>query len=249
MILNPYLAEFIGTTTLLLFGAGVVANVNLKKTIAEGQTPWVLITAAWGFAVFVSVFITAQSSGAHLNPAVTLGLAVAGKFSWSLVPGYFGAQLLGAMLGSWLAYLTYIDHYRLTKDEATIRSTFCTGPAVRNLKNNFFSEAVGTFMLVFGALFIVGPNIEINGSEVQNFGLGAIDALPVGILVWLIGIALGGTTGYAINPARDFGPRLVYQLLPRKNKDADWSYSWVPILGPFAGGTVAGFLYGILVNA
>ncbi|MEO2099260.1 MAG: MIP/aquaporin family protein [Flavobacteriaceae bacterium] len=249
MILNPYLAEFIGTTTLLLFGAGVVANVNLKKTIAEGQTPWVLITAAWGFAVFVSVFITAQSSGAHLNPAVTLGLAVAGKFSWSLVPGYFGAQLLGAMLGSWLAYITYIDHYRLTKDEATIRSTFCTGPAVRNLKNNFFSEAVGTFMLVFGALFIVGPNIEINGSEVQNFGLGAIDALPVGILVWLIGIALGGTTGYAINPARDFGPRLVYQLLPRKNKDADWSYSWVPILGPFAGGTVAGFLYGILVNA
>ena len=249
MILNPYLAEFIGTTTLLLFGAGVVANVNLKKTIAEGQTPWVLITAAWGFAVFVSVFITAQSSGAHLNPAVTLGLAVAGKFSWSLVPGYFGAQLLGAMLGSWLAYLTYIDHHRLTKDEATIRSTFCTGPAVRNLKNNFFSEAVGTFMLVFGALFIVGPNIEINGSEVQNFGLGAIDALPVGILVWLIGIALGGTTGYAINPARDFGPRLVYQLLPRKNKDADWSYSWVPILGPFAGGTVAGFLYGILVNA
>lgn len=249
MILNPYLAEFIGTTTLLLFGAGVVANVNLKKTIAEGQTPWVLITAAWGFAVFVSVFITAQSSGAHLNPAVTLGLAVAGKFSWSLVPGYFGAQLLGAMLGSWLAYLTYIDHYRLTKDEATIRSTFCTGPAVRNLKNNFFSEAVGTFMLVFGALFIVGPNIEINGSEVQNFGLGAIDALPVGILVWLIGIALGGTTGYAINPARDFGPRLVYQLLPRKNKDADWSYSWVPILGPFTGGTVAGFLYGILVNA
>lgn len=249
MILNPYLAEFIGTTTLLLFGAGVVANVNLKKTIAEGQTPWVLITAAWGFAVFVSVFITAQSSGAHLNPAVTLGLAVAGKFSWSLVPGYFGAQLLGAMLGSWLAYLTYIDHHRLTKDEATIRSTFCTGPALRNLKNNFFSEAVGTFMLVFGALFIVGPNIEINGSEVQNFGLGAIDALPVGILVWLIGIALGGTTGYAINPARDFGPRLVYQLLPRKNKDADWSYSWVPILGPFAGGTVAGFLYGILVNA
>ena len=249
MILNPYLAEFIGTTTLLLFGAGVVANVNLKKTIAEGQTPWVLITAAWGFAVFVSVFITAQSSGAHLNPAVTLGLAVAGKFSWSLVPGYFGAQLLGAMLGSWLAYITYIDHYRLTKDEATIRSTFCTGPAVRNLKNNFFSEAVGTFMLVFGALFIVGPNIEINGSEVQNFGLGAIDALPVGILVWLIGIALGGTTGYAINPARDFGPRLVYQLLPRKNKDADWSYSWVPILGPLAGGTVAGFLYGILVNA
>ena len=212
MILNPYLAEFIGTATLLLFGAGVVANVNLKKTIAEDQTPWVLVTAAWGFAVFVSVFITSQSSGGHLNPAVTLGLAIAGKFSWSLVPGYFGAQLLGAILGSWLAYITYIDHYRLTKDEDVVRSTFCTGPAVRNLKNNFFSEAIGTFMLVFGVLFIVGPNIEISGEKVLNFGLGSLDALPVGILVWLIGIALGGTTGYAINPARDFGPRLVYSF-------------------------------------
>ncbi len=246
MILNPYLAEFIGTATLLLFGAGVVANVNLKKTIAEEETPWILITASWGFAVFVSVFITSQSSGAHLNPAVTLGLAVAGKFSWSLVPGYFVAQILGAMMGSWLAYITYIDHYRLTKDEATVRGTFCTSPAIRNLKNNFFSEAIGTFMLVFGALFIVTPNIEISGTEVQNFGLGALEALPIGILVWLIGMALGGTTGYAINPARDFGPRLVYQLLPRKNKNADWSYSWIPVLGPLTGGALAGFIYVLL---
>ena len=248
MILNPYFAEFIGTAILLLFGAGVVANVNLKKTIAEGQTPWVLITAAWGFAVFVSVYITSQFSGAHLNPAVTLGLACAGKFSWALVPGYFGAQLLGAMLGSWLAYLTYIDHYRQTEDEATVRSTFCTGPAIRNYKNNLFSEAIGTFMLVFGALFIAGPNIEINGSEIENFGLGSLDSLPVGILVWLIGMALGGTTGYAINPARDFGPRLVYQFLPRKNKDADWGYSWVPIVGPFLGGSAAGLVFTLLVN-
>tara|TARA_A100001011_G_scaffold400858_1_gene520022 strand:- start:11143 stop:11892 length:750 start_codon:yes stop_codon:yes gene_type:complete len=248
MILNPYVAEFIGTATLLLFGTGVVANVNLKQTIAEKQTPWVLITAAWGFAVFVSVFITSQSSGAHLNPAVTIGLAVAKKFSWSLVPGYFLAQLLGAMLGSWLAYITYIDHYRLTKDEEVVRGTFCTGPAIRNLRNNFFSEVIGTFMLVFGALFIVGPNIEINGSEIQNFGLGALDALPIGILVWLIGIALGGTTGYAINPARDFGPRLVYNFLPRKNKNADWTYSWIPILGPLSGGAIAGFIYTILIS-
>ena len=246
MILNPYLAEFIGTTTLLLFGTGVVANVNLNKTIAEKQTPWVLITAAWGFAVFVSVFITSQSSGAHLNPAVTLGLAIAGKFSWSLVPGYFMAQLIGGMFGSWLAYITYIDHYRLTKNESTVRGTFCTGPAIRNMKNNFFSEAIGTFMLVFGALFIVAPNIKINGTEVENFGLGALDALPIGILVWLIGMALGGTTGYAINHARDFGQRLVYQLIPRKNKDADWSYAWIPVFGPFAGGTIAGILYLIL---
>ena len=246
MILNPLLAEFIGTAILLLLGAGVVANINLKKTIASGQTPWVLITSAWGFAVFVGVYVSAASSGAHLNPAVTLGLATAGKFSWSLVPGYFIAQLLGAMCGSWLAYLTYIDHYRATTDESAVRSTFCTGPAIRNIKNNLFSEAIGTFMLVFGALFIVSPNISIVGTEVQNFGLGALDALPVGFLVWVIGISLGGTTGYAINPARDFGPRLVYQLLPRKNKDADWGYSWVPILGPFIGGSLAGLVYSFL---
>ena len=246
MILNPLLAEFIGTAILLLLGAGVVANINLKKTIASGQTPWVLITSAWGFAVFVGVYVSAASSGAHLNPAVTLGLATAGKFSWSLVPGYFIAQLLGAMCGSWLAYLTYIDHYRATTDESAVRSTFCTGPAIRNIKNNLFSEAIGTFMLVFGALFIVSPNISIVGTEVQNFGLGALDALPVGILVWVIGISLGGTSCYAINPARDFGPRLVYQLLPRKNKDADWGYSWVPILGPFIGGSLAGLVYSFL---
>jgi glycerol uptake facilitator protein len=161
---------------------------------------------------------------------------------------YFGAQLLGAMLGSWLAYLTYIDHYKATKDEDAVRSTFCTGPAIRNIKNNLFSEGIGTFILVFGALFIVSPNIEIAGTEVENFGLGALDALPIGIVVWVIGIALGGTTGYAINPARDFGPRLVYQMLPRKNKNADWSYAWVPIVGPFIGGSIAGLLYSIIAS-
>ena len=246
MILHPYLAEFIGTSILILLGAGVVANINLKKTIASEQTPWVLITSAWGFAVFVGVYVSAESSGAHLNPAVTLGLVMAGKFSWSLVPGYFLAQILGAMFGSWLAYLTYIDHYRATTDEGAVKSTFCTGPAIRNLKNNLFSEAIGTFMLVFGSLFIVSPKISIVGTEVENFGLGALDALPVGILVWVIGISLGGTTGYAINPARDFGPRLVYQLIPRKNKDADWGYSWIPIVGPFIGGGLAGLIYSIL---
>ncbi len=249
MILHPFLAEFIGTAILLLLGAGVVANINLKNTIAEGQTPWVLITSAWGFAVFVAGYISSQSSGAHLNPAVTLGLYAAGKFSLSLVPGYLIAQLLGAMTGSWLAYLTYIDHYKMTTDENAVRSTFCTGPAIRNLKNNFFSEAIGTFMLVFGALFIVGPNIDIAGTEVQNFGIGSLDALPVGILVWVIGIALGGTTGYAINPARDLGPRIVYQLLPRKNKNADWGYAWVPVLGPVCGGIIAGLLYVLVTTA
>lgn len=242
-MIDPYIAEFIGTFFLLLLGAGVVANVNLKNTIAEGQTPWVLITSAWGFAVFVGVFITGQFSGAHLNPAVTIGLAVAEKFSWALVPGYIIAQVLGAMLGGWICYLTYIDHYRLTEDEAVVRSTFCTGPAIRNYKNNFFSEFIGSFVLVFGVLFIAVPNIEIEGMIIENFGLGALQALPVAILVWVIGMALGGTTGYAINPARDFGPRLMYQMLPRKNKDADWSYAWIPVLGPIAGGALAGLAY------
>jgi glycerol uptake facilitator protein len=240
---QPYIAEFIGTAILLLLGMGVVANVNLKKTIGSGQTPWVLITSAWGFAVFVAVFITGQFSGAHLNPAVTIGLAVAGKFSWDLVVGYVLAQLLGAMAGSWLAYILYIDHYRATDDVDAVRSTFCTGPAIRNFKNNLFSEAIGTFMLVFGVLFIAGPSISVPEVTVENFGIGSLDALPVGILVWVIGMALGGTTGYAINPARDLGPRLVHHLIPRKSKNSDWGYAWVPVVGPFIGGVAAGMAY------
>lgn len=246
MILPALIAEFIGTSLLLLLGAGVVANTNLKQTIGHNQTPWILITTAWAFAVFVGVFVSSQSSGAHLNPAVTLGLAVAGKFSWELVPGYCAAQVLGAMCGSFLAYLAYIDHYRATDDETAVRSTFCTGPAIRNYKNNLFAEAIGTFVLVFSALMIAGPNIQIQGSTVTNFGLGALDALPIALVVWVIGLSLGGNTGYAINPARDFGPRLVYQLIPRKNKQADWAYSWVPILGPLLGGAFAGGFYLLL---
>ena len=245
--MHPYLAEFIGTSILLLLGAGVVANVSLKKTNAENQDSWILITSAWGFAVFVAVFISTQYSGAHLNPAVTIGLAVAKKFSWSIVPQYLIAQLTGAMFGSWLAYLTYIDHYRETKDEDTVRSTFCTGPSIKNYKNNLFSEVIGTFVLVFGVLFIVGPNINIDGYNVENFGLGSIDALPVGILVWVIGLALGGTTGYAINPARDLGPRIVHQLIPRKNKKTEWDYSWIPVIGPSIGGVIAGLIYILII--
>jgi glycerol uptake facilitator protein len=244
---QPYIAEFVGTAILLLLGMGVVANVNLKKTIGSGQTPWVLITSAWGFAVFVAVFITGQFSGAHLNPAVTIGLAVAGKFSWDLVVGYVLAQLLGAMAGSWLAYILYIDHYRATEDVDAVRSTFCTGPAIRNFKNNLFSEAIGTFMLVFGVLFIAGPSISVPEVNVENFGIGSLDALPVGILVWVIGMALGGTTGYAINPARDLGPRLVHHMIPRKSKNSDWGYAWIPVVGPFIGGVAAGMAYLLLM--
>jgi glycerol uptake facilitator protein len=246
MEIHPYLSEFIGTAILLLLGNGVVANVNLKKTYGIGQTKLLLITLAWGLAVFVAAYITSKSSGAHINPAVTIGLAFAGKFSWGFVPGYVISQLLGAMFGSWICYLIYIDHYRATEDEVTVRSTFCTSPAIRNFKNNFFSEALGTFILVFGVLFIVNPNIDLNNSPIDNFGIGSLEALPVGLLVIVIGMTLGGTTGYAINPARDFGPRIIYSFLPRKNKNPDWKYSWIPVLAPFTGGTIAGLIYHLI---
>ena len=246
MEIHPYLSEFIGTAILLLLGNGVVANVNLKKTYGSGQTKLLLITLAWGLAVFVAVYITSKSSGAHINPAVTIGLAFAGKFSWGFVPGYIISQLLGAMFGSWICYLIYIDHYRATEDEDTVRNTFCTSPAIRNFKNNFFSEAFGTFILVFGVLFIVNPNIDLNNSPIDNFGIGSLESLPVGLLVIVIGMTLGGTTGYAINPARDFGPRIVYSFLPRKNKNPDWKYSWIPVLAPFTGGTIAGLIYHLI---
>ena len=244
MITNPYIAEFIGTAILLFLGNGIVANVSLNKTKASKQmTPWILITTAWGLAVFTAAFITGQFSGAHLNPAVTLGLAFAGKFSTELICGYIISQLLGGIFGSWLVYIIYIDHYRETSDESSVMGTFCTSPAIRNYKNNFFSELMGTFVLVFGVLYMAKPNIIIEGTSVENFGSGALEALPVGLLVWVIGLSLGGTTGYAINPARDLGPRITYQLLPRKNKISDWAYSWVPVLGPLCGGALAGLLF------
>jgi len=246
MILTPFLAELIGTSFLILLGQGVVSNVNLKKTNGEGQNPWLLITLAWGFSVFIGVFIAGNISGAHLNPAVTLGLAIAGKFSWNLVPIYFMAQLIGAMIGSCLSYIAYIDHYKISKDEEIVRGTFCTGPAIRNFKNNFFAETIGTFVLVFCALSIVGPNIIVEGVNIVNFGLGSLDALPIGIVVIVIGMSLGGNTGFAINPARDLGPRLIYSLLPRKNKNPDWKYSWIPVFGPLFGGIVAGAFYSII---
>ena len=244
MINNPYIAEFIGTAILLFLGNGIVANVSLNKTKASKQmTPWILITTAWGLAVFTAAFITGQFSGAHLNPAVTVGLAFAGKFSTELICGYIISQLLGGIFGSWLVYIIYIDHYRGTSDESSVMGTFCTSPAIRNYKNNFFSELMGTFILVFGVLYMVKPNIIIEGASVENFGIGSLEALPVGLLVWVIGLSLGGTTGYAINPARDLGPRITYQLIPRKNKISDWAYSWVPVLGPLCGGALAGLLF------
>tara|TARA_B100001057_G_scaffold432200_1_gene460181 strand:- start:6712 stop:7449 length:738 start_codon:yes stop_codon:yes gene_type:complete len=241
-MISPYIAEFIGTAILLLLGNGIVSNVSLSKTKFTNQTPLITITTAWGFAVFVAAFITGQFSGAHLNPAVTIGLMVAGKFSSDLVLGYIMAQLFGAMFGSFLVYVYYLDHFKETKDENAVMGSFCTSPAIRNKASNLFSEFLATFILIFGILYIVKPNIIIEGME-ANFGIGALDALPVGILVWVIGLGLGGTTGFAINPARDLGPRIIYQLIPRKNKISDWAYSWIPVVGPSLGALAAGLLY------
>ncbi len=235
--MTPFLAEIIGTAILVLLGDGVVANVVLNKTKGN-DGGWIVITFGWGLAVFAAVFIVGPISGAHLNPAVTLGLALAGGFSWDLVPGYIAAQMIGAFLGAFLVWLHYYPHFAVTKDKADKLAVFCTAPAIRTSWWNLVSEFLGTFVLVFGVLHISSPDV----------GLGALDALPVGLLVLVIGLGLGGSTGYAINPARDLGPRIAHALLPIAGKgDSDWSYAWIPVLGPILGGLAAAGVYGLLV--
>lgn len=241
--MNSYLFEFIGTAMLILIGNGIVANLVLKGTKGS-DSGWVGISLAWGIAVFIGVFISADVSGAHLNPAVTIGLATAGKFSWSLVPGYFIAQVLGGMMGNLLVWLTYKKQYEATDDSGAILATFSTAPAIRSPFWNMITEIIGTFALVFGVFYIAGGAV---GDDPVS--LGSLDALPVALLVMGIGFGLGGPTGYAINPARDFGPRLLHSILPIKNKGkSDWGYAWVPILGPLVGGVLAALAYLLIEN-
>jgi glycerol uptake facilitator protein len=248
--MSPYVAEFIGTFLLILLGNGVVANVLLTNTKGHGAG-WIVITFGWGMAVFVAVFCVGDVSGAHINPAVTLGLAAAGVFSWDQVPGFVAAQMAGGVCGGVLVYLFYKDHYPLTGDAGLKLATFSTAPQVRGAGSNLFSEAIATFVLVFAVLSMATPQI-VFGTEDEalaslssgQIGLGAIGALPVGLLVFAIGLSLGGTTGYAINPARDLGPRIAHTLLPIPGKgDSDWGYSWIPVVGPIAGGILAGVAY------
>ncbi len=232
--MNIYIFEVIGTGMLMLIGNGIVANLVLKGTKGP-DLGWVGISLGWGIAVFIGVFISADISGAHLNPAVTIGLAAAGKFSWSLVPGYILAQILGAMIGNILVWLAYKKQYDATEDSDSLLATFCTSPAIRNPFWNVVTEAIGTFTLVFGVFYIAGGAV---GDEAIS--LGSLDALPVALLVMGIGFGIGGPTGYAINPARDFGPRLLHAILPLKSKGtSDWSYAWIPILGPIIGALLA----------
>lgn len=244
--MNIFVAEFFGTALLISMGSGVVANVVLKHTKGNGGG-WMVITTAWALGVFIGVIVAGPYSGAHLNPAVSLGLAIVGDFSWSLVPYYVIAQILGAGFGAIFAWLVYKDHFDATPDPALKFAPFGTVPAIRNIPFNFLSEVIGTFVLIFVILYITDPIIA--DDDATPIGLGAIGALPVAFLVWVIGLALGGTTGYAINPARDLGPRLVHAILPIKGKGgSDWSYSWVPIAGPLVGSTIAALLFMILSN-
>ena len=241
--MSEFCAELIGTMVLILLGNGVVANVVLKHTKGNNGG-WIVITLGWGLAVFSAVTIAAPYSGAHINPAVTIGLAIAGKFPWAKVVLFIVAQFIGASLGALFVWFFYRYHYNETEDKGSILATFATSPAIRKFPNNFFSEMLGTFVLIFVIFYIEGPYFNCTKLHDVKIGLGSVGALPVALLVTAIGLSLGGTTGYAINPARDLSPRLVHYILPIKNKGkSDWEYSFIPVLAPIAGASLAAVLY------
>jgi glycerol uptake facilitator protein len=238
--MSPFIAEFLGTMLMILLGDGVVANVILNDTKGN-NSGWIVITTAWGLAVFVGVTVAGPYSGAHLNPAVTLALAIAGKFAWASVVPYIAAQFLGAFAGAFLVWIMYYDHFKRTDNPAGILAIFCTGPAVRNYVSNIASEIIGAFVLIITIFYITGAEITPSKTPI---GLGSVGAIPVALLVWVIGLSLGGTTGYAINPARDLGPRIIHAILPIKGKgNSDWAYAWIPILGPIIGASLAALVY------
>lgn len=245
--MNVYLSEFIGTTLMILLGNGVVANVVLRGTKGN-ESGWMVITTAWALAVFIGVVVAGPYSGAHLNPVVTLGLAIGKGFSWALVPFYIMAQLAGAMTGSLLVWLMYKDHFDATHDPALKAAPFATSPAIRNIASNLLSEIIGTFVLIFVIFYFTDASMGTKETVTTPIGLGSIGALPVAFLVWVIGLGLGGTTGYAINPARDLGPRIVHFLIPMKGKgSSDWAYAWIPIVGPVIGSALAAVAF-LLIN-
>jgi len=247
--MQSMLAELIGTMLLILLGDGVVANVVLTRTKGH-NSGWIVITVGWAVAVAMAVYAVGRISGAHLNPAVTLALATIGSFPWAEVPGYLAAQVIGAMLGATLVWLMYLPHWRVTEDPGLKLAVFATGPAIRSTAANLVAEFIGTAVLIFGILAIAAnaqtlskPG-DVDLSFVFSRGL---QPLLVGVLVLGIGLSLGGPTGYAINPARDLGPRLAHAILPIAGKGgSDWDYSWIPIIGPIAGGIAGAGLYSII---
>jgi len=244
--MHPYLAEFIGTAILVIFGNGVVANVVLPRTKGNSGG-WIVITAGWAFAVFVGAFCAAPFSGAHLNPAITCAMAAAGKLAAAQVPGYILAQMAGGVVGGVLVFLFYREHFKVSDNPDGKLACFCTAPNIRNLPQAFFCEGLGTFLLVLPVFLMNDPTVQFPAAiGVENevpIGLGTLGLLPVALLVFGIGLSLGGTTGYAINPARDLGPRLAHAFLPVPGKrDSDWAYAWVPVAGPIVGGLLAAWV-------
>jgi glycerol uptake facilitator protein len=243
---SPFVAEIIGTMILIIFGGGCVANVLLGKSKGNGGG-WIVITTGWGLGVAMAAYAVGRISGAHLNPALTIALAALGSFPWGQVPGYIAAQLIGAFLGGVIVWLCYLPHWKETPDPASKLAVFCTAPAIRSMGANLLCEVIGTAVLVFGILAIGANAQELKspgGMDLSFVFSKGLNSLLVGFLVWAIGLALGGPTGYAINPARDLGPRLAHALLPIPGKrDADWGYSWVPVVGPVVGALLGAFLF------
>ena len=235
--MSPFLGEFIGTMLLIIMGDGVVANVVLNKTKGN-NSGWIVITFGWAMAVFLGVYASNSLGGSgHLNPAVTIAMTAFNNFDSSLLPTYILAQFSGAISGAIIVWLAYKQHFDATDDKDGKLAVFCTGPAIRNPVFNMITEIIGTFVLVFGAMAMSKPSST----------LGTLDALPVGLLILGIGISLGGPTGYAINPARDLGPRIAHFILPIKNKrDSDWGYSWIPVVGPILGALLAAYLFKLM---
>lgn len=243
--MSPYLAEFIGTALLIVLGDGVVANVVLNQT--KGQNSgWIVITMGWALAVTLAVYCVGSVSGGHLNPAVTIAMATIGKFAWASVPGYIAAQIAGGFVGGVVVWLAYLPHWGVTKDAGAKLAVFSTGPAIRNPISNLITEAIGTFVLVLGVLAVLSPaNLVPDSDLAKGFG----PAL-VGVIVASIGLSLGGPTGYAINPARDLGPRIAHAVLPIAGKgSSDWGYAWIPIVGPILGGVIAALVHRALWTA
>ncbi len=240
--MTPFIAEILGTGFLSLLGGGVVANVVLKGTYGSNGG-WIVITTAWALAVFVGVVIAGPYSGGHLNPAVTLAMWMVGTIDTVNALWYVVAQFIGAMIGSFVVWLIYQDHFKATDDAGAKQAVFCTAPAIRNLPVNLISEVVGTFVLLFAVFYLTDAQLG-DDNQATPIGLGSIGAIPVAFVVWVIGLALGGTTGYAINPARDLGPRIIHALVPIPGKAAfNAGYAWVPVVGPLIGAALAAGLY------
>jgi len=243
---QPYIAEFVGTLILILLGDGVVAGVLLRHSKAE-HAGWIVITFGWGMAVAIAVYAVGAISGAHINPAVTVGLAAIGVFPWAQVPGYIVAQMLGAFVGAVLVWLTYLEHWKETEDPTLKLGTFCTVPEIRNYVSNFITEVIATAMLLFGVVAIVTNAQVFGGANLPVLLSTGVIPLIIGFIVFAIGLSLGGPTGYAINPARDLAPRIAHAVLPIAGKGgSDWSYAWIPVLAPLVGGVIGAFAYTIL---